>query len=262
MSFTSPNEPTLDMFIPIVESVMEEVNSLLAIGQSTNPYIETWNPLLVLGGWVNNLCRGALRHLLEDLICFPQNIEKLRTFWSTRRFAQMANFKLQIRTLNGKTYGAPLGPWPSNLQDWKEVYEHFPLKRGYRFVGTEDAHDFSHTPTDPSELIVHPELKIATYLHLLSHNLAENESSSNSTPPFTYISASNLPCLPCARWMSKLNSMDLKHGVTFRGSTSKWPNDWRMPALKAAEISEDIEEWAWYDYLRAQSRESVVNVIA
>ncbi|KDR72053.1 hypothetical protein GALMADRAFT_159116 [Galerina marginata CBS 339.88] len=63
MSFTSPNEPTLDMFIPIVESVMEEVNSLLAIGQSTNPYIETWNPLLILGGWVNNLCRKCTIHL-------------------------------------------------------------------------------------------------------------------------------------------------------------------------------------------------------
>ena len=202
---------------------------------------------------------GCLRHILEDLISFPTNIERLRKFYFSHHFANISNYELQIRPLNKEKYDGPLGPWPSNSLDWKEVYGYVHREKGYRFVGNEDAHDFSNIPTDPTELVVHPELKIAIYLHAMDRIFAQQRS--HSTPPFNYISASELPCRPCVLWLSQVNSMDRGDEVEVRGSSYKWPRDWCMPAINTEEISRYIKDSAWEEYLKAQTKRGEKNLV-
>jgi len=194
---------------------------------------------------------GCLRHILEDLISFPTNIERLRKFYLSRYFARISDFELQIRPLNTAQCKGPPGAWPSNFLEWKKVYAYAHREKGYRFVGSEDAHDFSNIPIDPSELVVHPELKIAIYLHIMGSIFAQQRS--NSTPPFNYISVSELPCRPCALWISYLNSMNEGQRVEIRGSSYKWPHDWCMPVIITEEISGYIKDFAWKEYLEAQN---------
>ena len=197
---------------------------------------------------------GCLGHILEDLVSFPQNIEKLRKFYFSPHFAKISNYELQIIPLNKGKYEGPLGPWPSNSLEWKEFYGYVHREKGYRFVGSEDAHDFSNIPTDPSELVVHPEMKIAIYLHAMRR-------MTHSTPPFNYISASELPCRPCVLWLSQLNSMDRGDEVEVRGSSYKWPRDWRMPVINIEEISRYMKDSAWEEYLRAQTDRGEENLV-
>jgi hypothetical protein len=151
------------------------------------------------------------------------------------------------------------GPWPSTSLDWKEVYAYIHREKGYKFVGSEDAHDFSNISIDPTELIVHPELKIAIYLCTTGRIFAQQRS--HSTPPFNYISASELPCRPCALWLSQLNSIDRGHRVEVRGSSYKWPHDWRIPAINTEEISRYIKDSAWEEYLTAQTHRGDKNLV-
>ena len=190
---------------------------------------------------------------------FPQNIERLRKFYFSHYSSQISNYKLQIRPLNEEKYKGPVGSWPSNSLDWKEVCAYVHREKGYRFVGSEDAHDFSNIPTDPTELVVHPELKIAIYLHTMSHIFTQQRT--HSTPPFNYISTSELLCRPCALWLSQLNSIDREHGVEARGSSYKWPHDWRIPAINTEKISRYIKYSAWEEYLTAQTDRGEDNLV-
>lgn len=126
-------------------------------------------------------------------------------------------------------------------------------------MGSEDVHDFSNIPTDPTELVVHPELKIAIYLHTMGRIFAQQ--SSHSTPPFNYISASELLCRPCSLWLSQLNSIDREHGVEARGSSYKWPHDWRMPSINTEEMSQYLKDSAWKEYLKAQTNRGNNNLV-
>ncbi|KDR81888.1 hypothetical protein GALMADRAFT_135282 [Galerina marginata CBS 339.88] len=250
ISFTSTDTTALDKFISTMDGVMERATSLLAINPGYSNVPSDWNPLISLGGIVNPLYIGCLRHCLEDLILFPQNIAKLREFYLSRHFAHVVNYALEVIPLNRGSYGAPIGRFPSGPHVWKDVYKHVLLEKGYKPIENQGSYDFSRIPTDPNELIVHPELKIATYLHIVSHIFVEN--SGFSTPPFNYISTSGLPCLPCAKWMSKLNSLDQGHGVEFRGTSYECPSNWRMPAMYAEKFSQDMKIWGCHEYLRVQ----------
>ena len=64
-----------------------------------------------------------MRHILEDLISFPQNIERLWKFYFSHHFPQISNYELQIRPLNKGKYEVPLDPWPSDSLDWKVLKE-------------------------------------------------------------------------------------------------------------------------------------------
>jgi len=122
-------------------------------------------------------------------------------------------------------------------------------------VGSDDAHDFSNIPTDPTDLVVHPELKIANYLHIMSRFFTQQ------TPPFNYISASEFPCRLCALWLSQLNCVDQRYSVEIRGSSYKWPHDWRMPAVSTEEIPQYIKNFAWGEYLKAQTNRGEKNLV-
>ncbi|KIM38890.1 hypothetical protein M413DRAFT_419871 [Hebeloma cylindrosporum] len=260
MSFTKAgDDEILDKFISTMDSVRDRTVEILALGTRASRCRTDWQlgdtPLDALGFYVNPLYNSFLRHILQDLISFPHHIEKLRKFYFSPHFSRISNYTLHIKPLNETKYEAPPGPFPSNPLEWKKVYKHIHREKRYKFVGNEDAHDFSNIPTDPSLLVVHPELKIAMYLHALSRT-----HTYKPTPPFNYISASEFPCRACVLWIAQVNALKRGHGVEVRGSSFRWPNDWRMPVVNNKEISRHIQDEAWVEYLRAQTWRGEINL--
>ncbi|KIM38907.1 hypothetical protein M413DRAFT_12523 [Hebeloma cylindrosporum] len=260
MSFTTAgDDEILDKFISTMDTVLDRTVEILALGTRASRCRNDWQlgdtPLDALGFYVNPLYNSFLRHILQDLISFPQHIEKLRKFYFSPHLSRISNYTLHIKPLNETKFEATPGPFPSTPLEWKKVYQHIHREKGYKFVGDEDAHDFSNIPTDPTLLVVHPELKIAIYLHALSRT-----HGYKPTPPFNYISASEFPCRACVLWIAQVNAMKRGHGVEVRGSSFRWPNDWRMPVVNNKEISRHVQDEAWVEYLRAQTWRGEINL--